>query len=242
MATRFGFRLVKAREDHSTSACQCDTCLRTRTACCHSAALRTWSGSLARWRKSEPSVEQRSFKRTIQMVPSRGTKSSSAFLSPAGGRPAVSHGSRLAPPLAGASFSLELSFGNLFSPSVRVTISLIDDCKHLYFDQLLRLSQFQNCNIGRRGLVVKRGEVRVDHRTRLADVAHSRTCPEDEIMNHVFKGRAGGIERLLDAIHCGAGLSLEIVDHVLLDLISFVGMVMINWQGCGPGEPKFFRS
>ena len=69
MATRFGFRLVKAREDHSTSACQCDTCLRTRTACCHSAALRTWSGSLARWRKSEPSAERRFFKRTIPRVP-----------------------------------------------------------------------------------------------------------------------------------------------------------------------------
>ena len=57
-------------------------------------------------------------------------------------------------------------------------------------------------------------------------------------MYHVFKGRAGGIERLLDAIHGGAGLSLEIVDHVLLDLISFVRIVLINWQGCGPAEPK----
>ena len=66
MATRFGFRLAKAREGSQHSVCQCDICLRTRMACCPSAAFGTWSGSLVQWRKSEPGAEQRSSKRTVQ--------------------------------------------------------------------------------------------------------------------------------------------------------------------------------
>src|SRR5499426_3647222 len=57
-------------------------------------------------------------------------------------------------------------------------------------------------------------------------------------MHHVFERGTGSVERLFDAIHCGAGLRLEIVDHVLLDLITLVRMVVIDRQRGGAGKPK----
>ena len=65
MAVKFGFRLAKAREGSQHLGMPVRYLLE--------AALGTWSGSLARWRKSEPSAEQRSFKRTIQTIPSEPT-------------------------------------------------------------------------------------------------------------------------------------------------------------------------
>ena len=81
--------------------------------------------------------------------------------------------------------------------------------------------------------MVEGGKVGIDHRTRLANVANPRSSPEDEVVHHVFEGGAGSVERLFDAIHCCTGLRLEIVDHVLLDLITLVRMVVIDWQRGG---------
>jgi hypothetical protein len=67
------FGSPRRARDHSTSACQCVIYLRIEIVRHHSAALGTWSGSLARWRKSEPSAEQRSFKRTMQTIASEPT-------------------------------------------------------------------------------------------------------------------------------------------------------------------------
>jgi hypothetical protein len=57
-------------------------------------------------------------------------------------------------------------------------------------------------------------------------------------MHNVLEGRAGRIERLFDAIHGGARLRLEVIDHVFLDLIALVRMVVIDRQRRGAGKPQ----
>src|SRR5262249_13141699 len=77
--------------------------------------------------------------------------------------------------------SSTLPHGSPFSRNERGTLALIHHREHLNLDQLLRLPELEHRNIGRGRLVVERREIRVDDSARLADVAHARSCAEDEI-------------------------------------------------------------
>src|SRR5881628_2479366 len=90
----------------------------------------------------------------------------------------------------------------------------------LDLDELLRLAQLQHRDVRRRGLVVVRAEVRVDDGGGLADVAHARAGAQDEDVHDVLEAGTGRLQRLLDAVHGGPGLRLEMVRHVLEDFFA----------------------
>src|SRR5437899_2077907 len=78
----------------------------------------------------------------------------------------------------------------------------------LDLDELLGLAQLQHRDVGRRGLVVERAEVRVDDAGGLADVAHARAGARAEGVHDVLEAGAGRFTRLLDAVHRGLRLCL----------------------------------
>jgi len=55
---------------------------------------------------------------------------------------------------------------------------------------------------------------------------------------NVLHRAAGGFHRLLDAVHRLAGLLLQIVDHVFLQLIALVRMVVVDRQSRPAREPE----
>ncbi len=71
-----------------------------------------------------------------------------------------------------------------------------------------------------------------------ADVAHLRPRPEDEDVHDVLERGAGGVERLLDAVHRAARLLLQARRHVFQDVFAPVRMVVIDRQRGGAGEPE----
>ena len=77
----------------------------------------------------------------------------------------------------------------------------IHDGHHLNFYKLLGFAELQNCQIGRRRLVIVGSEIRVDDRARSSDVPHSGARPEDEDVNDVSEGCSCGRQRLLDPFH-----------------------------------------
>ena len=65
--------------------------------------------------------------------------------------------------------------------------SSIDHGEHLDFDQLLRLAEFKDSDVGRRRLMIEGREIGSDDRARSPDVAHTRARSEDEVVNHVLE-------------------------------------------------------
>src|SRR5262245_36750981 len=80
--------------------------------------------------------------------------------------------------------------------------------------------------------------IRVDHRAGFADVTHARTRPQHEDVHHVLERCAGRVQGLLDAVHRAPGLRLQVVGHVLLDLVALVRMIVIDRQGGRAGKPQ----
>src|SRR5262249_50675198 len=115
---------------------------------------------------------------------------------------------------------------------------LIDDGNHLDFDELLRLAKLKHGDVGRGRLVIEPRKIGVDYRAGLADVAHAWPCTKHKVVYDVLERSARGVQRLLDSVHCCARLRFQIVDHVLLDLVTLVRMIMVDRQRRRAGEPK----
>ena len=122
----------------------------------------------------------------------------------------------------------------------RTKSALIHHRHHLDLDQLLGLAQLQHSHVGRGRLVVERREVRLITAAALpmspirGSARNTNTCTTS--LNEAFRG----FERLLDALHGGAGLRFEVVGHVFPDLFALVRMVMIDRQRGRAGEPEDF--
>src|SRR5262249_62347918 len=100
------------------------------------------------------------------------------------------------------------------------------------------LAKLKDREVGRGRLVIERRKIGVDYRAGLADVAHAWPCTKHKVVHDVLERSARSVQRLLDSLHRCARLCFQIVDHVLLDLVTLVRMIMIDRQRRRAGEPK----
>src|SRR5262249_17352667 len=117
-------------------------------------------------------------------------------------------------------------------------LRLIDDGNHLNFDELLRLAKLKHGDVGRGRLVIERRKIGVDYRAGLADVAHAWPCTNHKVVQHALERSARAAQTLLDSLNCGARRRVQIVDHVWLDPVTLVRMIMVDRHRRRAGEPK----
>src|SRR5213593_2588997 len=127
-------------------------------------------------------------------------------------------------------------------PSDPPQISSIHHRHHLNFDQLLGFAEFQNGKVRRGRPVVIRSEIRVDDRVRSPDVSHTWPRPEDKNVDNIGEGCSCGFQRLLDSVHTCPGLRLQVIGHMFEQVLTAVGVIMVNGQGRAACQPQKFAT